>query len=469
MPPPERRGQRTLFDPGPPGGGEPAAQAPLAARMRPRTLGEFEGQEAAVGPDTALMRAVAAGEMPSLILWGPPGCGKTTLAGLLAQAWGARLVALSAVSAGVADVRRVVEEARAGARRGERTVLFLDEIHRFSRAQQDAILPHVENGVIRLVGATTENPSFEVNGALLSRCLVVRLAPLAPEAVARIVRRALEDDERGLGGRGIELTPEGERALVEAAAGDARVALGALEVAAAIAARGVDGRRRIGRAEVGAALMRRLPRHDRAGDAHYDTISAFIKSVRGSDADAAVYWLARLLEAGEDPLFVARRLVLLAAEDVGLADPSALPLAQAAYAATHAIGMPEAYLPLAEATLYLALAPKSNSAYTAYSRAREAALARPDEPVPLHLRNAPTALMRAAGYGQGYRYAHDEPDGVAPQRHLPEALADEVFYRPGGRGAEAALGERWRELRRRLREQAPPAGGARREDEGTHG
>lgn len=448
-------GQRTLFGGSGAGAGgkappEAAADAPLAARMRPQSLDEFVGQGAAVGPQSLLMRSIAAGELPSLILWGPPGSGKTTLAHLLAETWGGRFVAMSAVTAGVADVRRVVQEAGQARAGGGRTVLFLDEIHRFSKAQQDTILPHVERGTVRLIGATTENPSFEVNGALLSRCQVVRLGALGPEEIRTIVRRAAADEKRGLGALGLDLTPEGEEALVAAAAGDARVALGALEVAAYAAPQGADGRRRVDDKAVEGALLRRLPRHDRAGDAHYDTISAFIKSLRGSDADAAVYWLARLLEAGEDPVFVARRMVLLAAEDVGLADPQALGLASAALSAVHAIGMPEAYLPLAETALYLALAEKSNSAYLAYGAARDAALAEPDAPVPLHLRNAPTALMREAGYGDGYRYAHDFAGGVASQCYLPEAVQGAAFYRPGARGVEAELGRRWQEVRRRI-------------------
>lgn len=415
--------------------------------MRPRHLGEVVGQSRVVGPETALVRAIGHGELPSLVLWGPPGCGKTTLARLLVQAWGGRLVSLSAVTAGVADVRRVVAEAENARGRGERTALFLDEIHRFSRSQQDALLPHVERGTLRLIGATTENPSFEVNGALLSRCRVVRLEALGDDAVRTIVRRAVEDAERGLGGQGVRLSVDGEQALVSAAAGDARVALGALEMACAAAVPAPDGSRNLEREDLEAALLRRLPRHDRAGDGHYDTVSALIKSVRGSDADAAVYWLARLLEAGEDPLFVARRLVLLAAEDIGLADPGALSLAVAAFQATHAIGMPEAYLPLAEAALYLALAPKSNSAYVAYGQAREDVLAHPDEPVPLHLRNAPTALMRDMGYARGYRYAHDAPGGVAAQSHLPDALATRAYYAATNNGAEIELGARARRLR----------------------
>jgi len=470
---PPRHGQATLFGPAagaapaPATEGEPGGpDAPLAARMRPASLGDFVGQERAVGPQSLLMRSIAAGELPSLILWGPPGCGKTTLARLLAEAWGGRFVALSAVTAGVADVRRVVEEARQATRDHKRTVLFLDEIHRFSKAQQDAILPHVERGTVRLIGATTENPSFEVNGALLSRTHVVRLEPLREEAVREIVRRALADTVRGLGGQGIELAPAGEDALVAAAAGDARVALGALEVAAAGAPPGPDGVRRVDAAAVEGALLRRLPRHDRAGDAHYDVISALIKSVRGSDADAGLYWLARLLEGGEDPLFVARRLVLLASEDVGLGDPQALGLAMAAYQAVHAIGMPEAYLPLAEATIYLALAPKSNSAMRGYGAAREAVMAHPDEPVPLHLRNAPTRLMRASGYAQGYRYAHDFAGSVAPQEHLPERHRGASYYAPGTNGFEADMARRWQAVRARLHEESAPGGGEPRRGEG---
>lgn len=431
------------------------ASAPLAARMRPRRLDEVAGQEAVIGPGSVLRQAVEADQLPSLILWGPPGSGKTTLAMLLAGMTRAAFEPLSAVSAGVADLRQVVARARERRRLQGRTVLFIDEIHRFTRAQQDAVLPHVESGLVTLLGATTENPSFEVNAALLSRARVVRLEALDPGAVRLLVRRALTDPERGLGGYGVDLDAAAEERLVSLAGGDARVALDALELAVVAVSR--RGGTSVGTADVEGALQSPSLLYDRAGDQHHWLISAFIKSVRGSDPDAAVYWLARMLEAGEDPLFVARRLVILAAEDVGLADPQALPVAVAAQQAAHFVGMPEGHLPLAEATLYLAMAPKSNSALRAYGAARDDVAATLSQPVPLHLRNAVTGLGRAMGFGAGYRYAHDEPSGVAAQQHLPDALAGREYYRPGERGFEVELSHRLRELRARLRGEAGPA------------
>ncbi len=427
---------------------DPSPDAPLAHRMRPRSLDEMVGQEALSDPRGTLRRALEAGEFPSLILWGPPGSGKTTLAHLLTGVWKARLVTLSAVTSGVADVRRVVEEAQALRQQGTRTVLFIDEIHRFSRAQQDSLLPHVETGRVRLLGATTENPSFAVTAALLSRCQVVRLDPLSPDALRTVLERAVADPERGLGGRNVEVTEDGMAALIALAQGDARSALGALETAHAATAPGPSGQRTLDRkAVLQAFLSPQVLYHDREGDMHYDTASALIKSVRGSDPDAAVYWLARLLEAGEDPMFAARRLVLSAAEDVGLADPLALGIATAAMEAVSRIGMPEGYLPLTEATLYLALAPKSNSGLRAYGRAREAVRARPELPVPLHLRNAPTRLMKEMGYGEGYRYAHDDPGHVSSQTYLPEELSGSVYYEPGPLGTEGEWRERLAHLR----------------------
>ncbi|HEY7296003.1 MAG TPA: replication-associated recombination protein A [Dehalococcoidia bacterium] len=408
--------------------GEPFA--PLAHRMRPRSLDEVVGQEHLTAPGTVLRRAIEADRVPSMVLWGPPGCGKTTLGRLVATATQARLQQLSAVSAGVADLRRAVAEA--AARRERRTILFIDEIHRFNRAQQDAILPYVENGTVTLFGATTENPSFEVNAPLLSRARVFVLHQLDAEAIARLLRRALADRERGLGGMDLTVSDEAIEALAETAAGDARLALNTLELAAADAgARGT-----IGVETIAAALQHGAARYDRAGDQHYDTISAFIKSLRGSDPDAALYWMARMIEAGEDPLFIVRRMVILAAEDIGLADPQALSVAVAAQQAVHFIGLPEAVLPMSEAALYLALAPKSNSALTAYSAAREAAVHTRNAPVPLHLRNAPTGLMRALDYGRDYRYAHDYEGHRVAQQHLPDELAGARFYTPGTEGAE---------------------------------
>ncbi len=421
---------------------EPPPDAPLAARMRPRSLDEVLGQEAALGPNSAVRRALAAGYVPSLILWGPPGCGKTTIARLLAREAGARFVQVSAVASGVAELRSIIEEARRARSVGVRTVLFIDEIHRFNKAQQDAVLPAVEDGDLVLIGATTENPSFEVVAPLLSRVRVLRLDALSPEALGALIDRALADRGRGLGALGLSLDEEARRVLVAGAGGDARVALTALELAA-YAARG-GGRTLITADDVRAALLDRRPGYDKAGDAHYDTISAFIKSLRGSDPDAALYWLARMLEAGEDPLFIVRRMVIFAAEDVGLADPQALVLAAACQQAVHFVGMPEGFLPMAETALYLALAPKSNSALRSYARAREAARATAHLPVALHLRNAVTGLMRALGYGQGYRYPHDEPGHVAlGEPYLPEELGAARFYEPGTLGREPELGS-WR-------------------------
>ena len=423
--------------------------APLAFRMRPRTLDEFVGHEAAVGPGTVLRQALESDQLPSLILWGPPGSGKTTLARIVAAMTSSTFESVSAVNAGVADLRKVVERARERQRMGRRTLLFIDEIHRFNKAQQDAVLPHVENGLVRLLGATTENPSFEVNAALLSRARVVRLEALGDDDLRVLVRRALDDSERGLGTLNVALDDDAESRLVSLSGGDARVALDALELAA-VAAPVTDGRRTVTVEAVDGAMQHPSLLYDRAGDQHYWLASALIKSVRGSDPDAAVYWLARMLEAGEDPMFVARRLVLSAAEDVGLADPHALPLAVAAQQAVHSIGMPEGFLPLAEATIYLAVAPKSNSAMRAYIGAREDVRATLHQPVPLHLRNAVTGLGRGMGFGDGYRYAHDFEGGIAPQQHLPDSLAGRQYYEPTDRGVEARLAERLRMIRERL-------------------
>ncbi len=420
--------------------------APLAARMRPLSLDEVVGQEPAIGPGSMLRGAVERGSLPSVILWGPPGCGKTTLARLLARKSRAEFVAISAVASGVADLRKIVAEARARRSAGVRTVLFIDEIHRFNKAQQDVILPYVEDGTVTLIGATTENPSFEVVAPLLSRVRVVRLQTLGDEAIRAVVGRALEDAQRGLGSFGLGISAAALDALVEGANGDARAALTALEIAAGSAH--AAGAATIEPPDVAQALQERRPYYDKGADFHYDTVSAFIKSLRGSDADAALYWLARMLEAGEDPLFVVRRMVILAAEDVGLADPQALVVATACQQAVHFVGMPEGWIPMAETCVYLALAPKSNATYAAYQRAKDDALRTSHLPVPLHLRNAVTGMMRAFGYGKGYRYAHDEPGHFARgERYLPEELGETQYYVPGSLGFEAAAADRLARLR----------------------
>ncbi len=438
--------QQGLF--GPDEAEPPVAYAPLAARVRPRTFDEFVGQEHIVGPGGALRRAIEVNTLPSMILWGPPGTGKTTLASLIAHVTTAHFSPLSAVTAGVAELRKVVAEAAARRARGVRSILFVDEIHRFNKAQQDVILPHVEEGTVTLIGATTENPSFEVNAALLSRCRVYVLRALSDDDARRIVRNAL-DDPRGLGGRDVRVEPAALDRLVELAGGDARAALNTLELAVAASPRDDGdtddaGPVTVTLATVNRVAQQRSPRYDKGGEQHYDVISAFIKSLRGSDPDAALYWLARMLEAGEDPLFIVRRMVILAAEDVGLADPQALVVAVAAQQAVHFIGMPEGYLPLSQAALYLANAPKSNSVIASYGRARAAVERTGDLPVPLHLRNAPTALMKGLGYGSGYKYAHDYEGHRVEQRHLPDELGDERFYVPGDQGAERdrAVGDR---------------------------
>ena len=432
-----------------------AKNAPLGDRMRPRTFDEFVGQEHVVGIDRVLRRAIQADRLPSFILWGPPGSGMTTLARLIAGVSQASFESVSAVTSGVADLRRIVSEARdRSGMRQEKTILFVDEIHRFNKSQQDVILPHVEDGTVTFIGATTENPSFEVNAPLLSRCRVFALQNLTPEEAEKIIRSALADDQRGLGELGLELEQPALDHLIDIANGDARVALNALETAA-FATGVVEGATTIDLATISDALQRRSPLYDKAGEGHYDTISAFIKSVRGSSPDGALYWLARMIESGEDPLFIARRLVILAAEDIGLAQPEALAIAVAAQQAVHFLGMPEARIPLAEATVYLATAPKSNSAYMALEQALADVRQRAGEPVPLHLRNAVTGLMRNMGYGKAYQYPHDHPGHFVEQDFLPPSLKDRRYYQPTEEGSEKEIVERLKEWWRDGGQQEP--------------
>lgn len=433
--------------------------APLAARMRPRTLDEFLGQTQLVGEGGALRELIERDRVPSLIFWGPPGCGKTTLAGIVARHTGARFEPFSAVTEGIGRVRELIEQASERRRAtGRDTILFVDEIHRFNKSQQDAFLPHVEAGTVTLIGATTENPSFEVVGPLLSRTRVFVLQALEGEHIETVCRWALDDAERGLGARGLSIDGDALDFLVRTADGDARRALNVLETAAELVADGAA----IAGPDIEAAAQRRFARYDKSGEAHFNLISALHKSVRGSDADAALYWLARMLDGGEDPMYIARRLVRMAVEDVGLADPAALSVCMSARDAYHFLGSPEGELALAEACIYLAAAPKSNRVYAALGDAMGAARDTPAEPVPLHIRNAPTSLMRDLGYGTGYRYDHDWEEGVAPQTYLPPSLAGRRFYEPGDRGAENDIARRLRTARD---VRASPKDG----EEGRHG
>jgi putative ATPase len=422
---------------------------PLAERMRPRTLAEFVGQAHVLGPGKLLRRALESRELPSLVLWGPPGTGKTTLGRLLAAEAGARFVSLSAVMAGVKDLREAVAEAAARRdQQGERTVLFVDEIHRFNKAQQDALLPHVEAGTVVLVGATTENPSFEVNAALLTRAAVVVLRALTEADLRLLIDRALADPERGLGGRGLQVADDVRDLVARQSRGDARRALTTLEAAAAVAAPDAAGQLVVTAAVVEEAAQQRTLLYDKAGDEHYGVVSVFIKSLRGSDPDAAVYWMARMIEAGEDPLFVLRRLVIFAAEDVGVADPRALLVAIAALDAFRLVGLPEGILPMTEAALYLATAPKSNTAVTAYAAAKADIEAHGALPVPAHLRNASSGTGKALGWGAGYQYPHDFEGHHVREEYLPEALRGRRYYEPSDSGEERAIAERlgqWRD------------------------
>src|SRR5438477_37807 len=431
---------------------------PLAARMRPRTLEEFLGQEQLLGPGKALGELIRRGDVASCIFWGPPGSGKTTLARIVAHYTARHFEPFSAVTEGVARVREIIKAAEDRLKyEGRGTILFCDEIHRFNRAQQDAFLPWVENGIVTLIGATTENPSCERTGALLSRCRVFVLEPLTEDHIKTVVRRALEDKDRGLGALGLTIDDDALALLAREADGDARRALQALEAAAEYLAGSSTARDRpvlpITAAIISDALQKRFAKYDKGGEEHYNLISALHKAVRGSDVEGSLYWLARMLAGGEDPLYIARRLVRIAAEDVGLADPRALTLALAAKDAYHFLGSPEGELALAEAAVYLATAPKSNRVYTAFAQAMEAAAAHPTEAVPLHIRNAPTKLMEQLGYGAGYEYAHAFEHAYVPQEYLPEVLRGASWYQPTAAGYEKTIGERmefWKQLKERI-------------------
>ena len=420
-------------------------QVPLAERMRPRTLEEYVGQEHLLGAGKPLRLAIEGDDATSMIFWGPPGTGKTTLAKIIARMTQASFIEFSAVLSGIKEIKQVMVEAEKAAQFGSRTILFVDEIHRFNKAQQDAFLPYVERGAIRLIGATTENPSFEINGALLSRCRVYTLVALTEEQVVALLRRALSDAERGLGGRGGAAEDEALATIASYSSGDARNALNALEIAAKLA---VSRKTAITKALAAEALQRRVLLYDKKGEQHYDIISALHKSVRNSDPDAALYWLGRMLEAGEDPMYCARRIVRMAVEDIGLAAPEALNLCLSAKDAMHFLGHPEGELALAQAVVYLALAPKSNAVYTAYGAVQADIEATAAEPVPLHLRNAPTKLMKELDYGRDYQYAHDIEGKVADMECLPSSLAGRRYYVPTGEGREKLLGQRMDEIKK---------------------
>ena len=422
-----------------------AAQAPLAARMRPRTLDEYLGQEHLLGPGKPLRVQIEHDDAASMIFWGPPGVGKTTLAKIIAQTTRASFIEFSAVLSGIKEIKQVMVDAEKAAQFGSRTILFVDEIHRFNKAQQDAFLPYVERGTVRLIGATTENPSFEIIAALLSRCRVYTLKALTDDELMVLLRRALKDEERGLGRLHLDVDDEALTLIASHSSGDGRGALNALEVAANLTT--ANGGR-LTRETVAVALQQRVLLYDKSGEQHYDLISALHKSIRNSDANAALYWLGRMLKAGEDPMYLARRLVRMAVEDIGLAAPEALNLTLSARDAMHFLGSPEGELALAQAAVYLALAPKSNAVYTAWSAVTADIEATRAEPVPLHLRNAPTGLMKSLDYGKGYKYAHDEEGRVADMDCLPDSLKGRDYYQPTQEGREKTLAQRMEDIRR---------------------
>jgi len=417
--------------------------APLATRMRPNDLSAFVGQEHIIGKGRVLRRAIEADRIPSMIFWGPPGCGKTTLAFIIAASTGAFFAPVSAVSANVTDLRKIVEQSKERRKvQGQKTILFIDEIHRFSKNQQDAVLPYVEDGTVTLIGATTENPSFEVTSPLLSRTRVLPLRPLNEEQIQILVVRAIKDKFQGIGELNVELTTEAMNHLISMSNKDARIALNTLEIAAQNTTPDAEGNRRITLEVIEDTFQKRAVIYDKKGEQHYDLISALHKSMRDSDPDASIYWLAMMLDGGEDPLYIARRLVRFASEDVGMADPQALVVAMAAQQAVHFIGMPEGNLALAQAAVYLATAPKSNSLYAAFNMVQEEIKKGASEAVPLHLRNPVTPLMKEMGYGKDYKYAHDYPDHIVEQQHLPDALKGKQFYTPGNLGYEKQVMDR---------------------------
>ena len=436
----------SLFDASPLASPQRERQTPLAEKMRPRNLAEYAGQQHLLGKGKPLRLAIEKDDPSSMIFWGPPGTGKTTLAKIIARRTEASFIEFSAVLSGIKEIKQVMVEAEKAASFGSRTILFIDEIHRFNKAQQDAFLPYVERGTIRLIGATTENPSFEINAALLSRCRVYTLTALGEQDVVELLQKALEEEQRGLGGSGLSAEDDSLAAIATYASGDARTALNALEVAARLAEG--RGEQVITKALAAEAMQRRMLLYDKKGEQHYDIISALHKSVRNSDADASLYWLGRMLEAGEDPMYCARRIVRMAVEDIGLAAPEALNLCLSARDAMHFLGRPEGDLALAQAVVYLALAPKSNAVYTAYAAVKQDLQSRLSEPVPLHLRNAPTRLMKELDYGKDYQYAHDVEGRVAKMDCLPASLGGRKYYKPTNEGREKQLAQRMDEIAR---------------------